>query len=281
MRNLPVIVKMTNIIDKVACGYGTLSTTAVKILQQVVLAMVANFRIGSGWGSTQNRTVATGHTTRKTRPTGNGPVLAPKTQHINITTWPAIKYLSCDRIMTQSVCRLCSVTGPFTSQSQICDLTNIGWVTSEYLQNFSEIVPCFHSRSTNISQIANQKARGEKAARIAQSMYWSCYNTMKTKMLIWRQRCRNRKVATTVRFQHGRKTAGLCSVWVTTPPRQSRSGFWPGHKLNRTDLPAKTRPLAGYPDPLLTLATSLKSPTELCAEALAALENSCRPAPRS
>ena len=97
-----------------------------------MLATGPNSRVGSGSGSTQNRTVATVLTTQKTRPTGNGPVLPPKTRHFNITTLPPIKYLSSDRIMTWSVCRLCSSTRSFTSRSQIFDPTNIRWVAIEY-----------------------------------------------------------------------------------------------------------------------------------------------------
>jgi hypothetical protein len=66
----------------------------------LVLGTGPNSRVGSESGSTRNRTVATGLTTRKTRPTGNGPVLPPKTRHFNITTLPPIKYLSSDCIMT-------------------------------------------------------------------------------------------------------------------------------------------------------------------------------------
>jgi len=39
-----------------------------------------------------------------------------------------IKYLSSDRIMTQSLCILCSFSCSFTSRCQICDQTNIRWV---------------------------------------------------------------------------------------------------------------------------------------------------------
>jgi len=44
----------------------------------LVLATGPNSRAGSGYGSTRNRTVATGLTTRKTRPIGNGPVFPQK-----------------------------------------------------------------------------------------------------------------------------------------------------------------------------------------------------------
>ena len=97
----------------------------------VVLAMVPNSRVGSGSGSTRNRTVAMGRTTRKTRPIANWPVLPPKTRHFNITSFSPIKYLSSDCIVTWSVRRLCSSSHSFTSRSQICDSTNIRWIAVE------------------------------------------------------------------------------------------------------------------------------------------------------
>ena len=54
-----------------------------------------------------------------------------KTQNFNTTTLPPIKYLSSDRIMIWSVCRLCIWSRSFTSRSQICDPTNIRSVAIE------------------------------------------------------------------------------------------------------------------------------------------------------
>ena len=88
-------------------------------------------RVGAGYGSTPNRTVAMGLTTRKTRTIGNGPVLPPKTRHFKFTILAPIKYLSSDRIMTWSVCTLCSFSRSFTSRCQICDRTDICWVAIE------------------------------------------------------------------------------------------------------------------------------------------------------
>jgi hypothetical protein len=68
--------------------------------EKIVLAPDPNSRVGSGSGTTGNRTVTTVLTTRKTGATGNGPVLPPKTRHFNITTLPPIEYLNSDRIMT-------------------------------------------------------------------------------------------------------------------------------------------------------------------------------------
>jgi len=120
----------------VCAGYneleGKLPDTINCMLPCIVLVTGPNARIGSGSGSTRNRTVATILATRKPWHTGNGPVLPRNTQHFNMTTVPPIKYLSSDRIMTWSVRRLCSSTRCVTSKSQICDLTIIHWVPIEY-----------------------------------------------------------------------------------------------------------------------------------------------------
>jgi hypothetical protein len=96
-----------------------------------VLATGPNFRVGSGCGSTGTRTMATALTTWKTRTIGNGRVLPPKTRHFKSTILAPIKYLSSDRIMTWSVCRLCSFNRSFTSCCQICHGTNIHCVAIE------------------------------------------------------------------------------------------------------------------------------------------------------
>ena len=85
-------------------------------------------QVGSGYASSQNSTEATGLTTRKTWTIGKGPVLPPKTGHFKFTILPTIKHFSSDRIMTWSVCTLCSFSRSFTSCCQICDQTNICWV---------------------------------------------------------------------------------------------------------------------------------------------------------
>jgi len=54
-----------------------------------------------------------------------------------------INYLSSDRIVTWSVCRLCSVSRSFTSCFQICNPTNICWVAIENPRISVEICPYF------------------------------------------------------------------------------------------------------------------------------------------
>jgi len=61
----------------------------------------------------------------KAQTVATGPVLPPKTRHLNLPTWATIKYLSSDCIVTSSICRLCSFSRSFTSRIQISDLTNI------------------------------------------------------------------------------------------------------------------------------------------------------------
>ena len=97
----------------------------------LVLATVPNSRVGSGSGSDPEPNRCNGSYHTKTRTVAIGPVLPPKTRHFNITTLASIKYLSSDRIMTWSVCRLCSSSRSFTSRFQICVPTNIRWVAIE------------------------------------------------------------------------------------------------------------------------------------------------------
>jgi len=126
------------------------------------------------------------------------------------------------------------------------------YLSSRYRKpaNFAENLLFFHSHSTNISRIANRIMGGERAARTAQSIYWSCHDTMRTQIHNWRQRCRNCKVWTTVRFQSGGKSAGIYPVRVTNPPRHSGSGFWPGFEPNQTELQAKNRTAGELPGPV-------------------------------
>ena len=86
-------------------------------------------QVSSGSGSTQNQTITTGLTTRKTRTIRKGPVLPPKTRHFKFTIFAPIKYLSSDSIATWSICRLCIFRRSVTSHIQICDWTNIHCVT--------------------------------------------------------------------------------------------------------------------------------------------------------
>ena len=99
-----------------------------------VLATGAKYWVGSHCGSTPNRTVALSLTIWKTKPIANWPVLPPNTRHFNITTAPPIQFLSSVRIITWSICRLCSSSRSFTSGYRICDQTNIRWVAIEYWQ---------------------------------------------------------------------------------------------------------------------------------------------------
>jgi len=53
-----------------------------------------------------------------------------------------------------------------------------------------------------------------------------------------------------IRVQPGQKTAGLCPVRVTTPPRHSGLGFGPGLELDRTERQVKTRTTGVLPGPV-------------------------------
>jgi len=100
--------------------------------QSVVLATGTNSQVGSGSGSTRNRTVAMGLTPRKTRTVGNGLVLRRKPRHSKLTIFARMKYFSYDRIVIWPVRILCSFSRSFTSRCQICDRANICWVAVEH-----------------------------------------------------------------------------------------------------------------------------------------------------
>jgi len=136
----------------------------ITLKSKAVLETGPNSPDGSGSGSTQNRTVATGLTTPKTRPTGNGPVFSPKTRYFNITTLPPIKYLSSDRIMTSSVHRLCSSTRSFSCRSQICHPTNIRWVAIEYPLISLKMGPFF--TATKWISVGSQMGKREVKERL-------------------------------------------------------------------------------------------------------------------
>jgi hypothetical protein len=92
---------------------------------EVVLATGHNCQVGSCSGSTQNRTVATGLTTRKTRIVGNALVLPPESHYFKLTVLAPIIYLGFDCITTQSECILCSVSRALTVRFHICYPTDI------------------------------------------------------------------------------------------------------------------------------------------------------------
>jgi hypothetical protein len=58
-----------------------------------------------------------------------------KTRHFNTTSLTPSKYLSSDRIMTWSICKLYSFVPSFTSRFRICDRTTIHWVAIENPRN--------------------------------------------------------------------------------------------------------------------------------------------------
>jgi len=107
-----------------------------------------------------------------------------------------------------------------------------------------------HSYSTNIGRIAILNAGGERAAKTAQSTYWSCHDSIRTQILNWSQR--SAKVVRTIIWNRGPvstrpKKRGVMSGPGNNTAKTERGGFLAGSgtEPNRT---------AGQnPDPLLTL----------------------------
>jgi len=60
--------------------------------------------------------------------------------------------------------------------------------------NLSWNLALFHSDSTNIGQISNLDAGGERAVKTARSRYWSCHNMIRTQKLNYSQSGMNHKM---------------------------------------------------------------------------------------
>jgi hypothetical protein len=153
-----------------------------------------------------------------------GPVLPPNTWHFNITSLAPIEFLSSDRIMTQSICKLWSFVRSFTARFQMCNPTHICWVAIDQAWISHEIWCQFPPNSMNIGQIANLKAGGERAQYPVQSMNWPYHDTIGTQLLNWSQQCSNCTVETADRFQPAQKLTLLCPVRGTIPRMLNRSG---------------------------------------------------------
>ena len=219
----------------------------------LVLATGPNSLVGSGSGSTRTRTVATGLTTRKTRHIGNGPVLLLKTRHFNTTTLPPIKYLSSDRIMTWSVRRLCSSSRSFTSQSQICDPTNVCSVAIE--NPLISLKICHFFTTTQRISVGSQIGQWEVKERPELHNLRTDHVTIRWELryLIGGQGVGTVKLEP----RSGSNPAENPWVYVLSGQRthHDKVGWVFGQVWNWTELNrwAKTGPLAGYPDPLLSL----------------------------
>jgi len=94
----------------------------------VVLAMVPNLRVGSGSCSDPDPDRCNVSYNTTTRTVAIGPGAPPMTRHFHIPSSAPNRYLSSDRTVTWSICKLCSVMRSFTSRFQICHLTYISWV---------------------------------------------------------------------------------------------------------------------------------------------------------
>jgi len=112
----------------------------------------------------------------------------------------------------------------------------------------------------NIGRIAIVNAVAEWAAKAAQSMYWSCHDSIRTQKLYWSQR--TAKVVGTIIWNcrlvpTWPKNCGFLSGYQ---PRQDRARLIFGWVWNKTkpNRWLKTGPLAGFQDPLLIQFTVLR-----------------------
>jgi hypothetical protein len=127
------------------------------------------------------------------------------------------------------------------------DLRSDNYLSSCYQKpaNLAYNLHLFHSHSTNISQIANLIAGGERAHQLGQSAYSSCHDTIRTQILNCGQSGRNHTIGTAVRFQTGQKPAGICPVRVTTCQDLGGSVSWRFLTRTGASVPGPTRTEAG------------------------------------
>jgi hypothetical protein len=115
----------------------------------------------------------------------------------------------------------------------------------------SELSALFHSNSTNSGRIANWRMGGECASKIASFTYILYCDTITTQILKWSQSSEFLKMRLCCMIYPAKKPP----VYVRSglPPRQDCVVRFFGLVSNRTEpnREPKTRPLAGYPHPLL------------------------------
>jgi len=236
-----------------------------QVKSYLVLGTGPNSRVRSGSGSTRNRTVATGLTTRKTLTFGNGQVLPPKTWQFMVTILVPIKYLSFDCIMTWSVPTLCSFSCSFTSLGRICNWSNHGWAAIEKLQ-------ISHTMSCDFTVIQRMLVRSQICHRAVEERV-KLHNLFTEHFMIhWDLRYLiGTRVRGTGRWTHDLGTTKPKNLWLMSTP-----GNEPG-KTKLVRFLVGSGPDLGFfpgpnPDLLLTpllltswLATCRQS-TETCTE---------------
>jgi len=221
-----------------------------------VLAMIRNSRFSSGSGShlELDHCDRFYHTTLWTF--AIGPVFTPKTRHFNLTTLaPNSTWVLIVLWHVQYV----DFAGLAVLYSPRSDLRSDQYWLSLHLQpaNFASNLALFDSDSTNIVFIANMNAEGERAAKTAQSTYWSCHDIIRTQKLNCSQS--TAKVVGTVKWNHSPvptwpKTQRFMSSLGTNQAIVTQIGFlggsWPGPGSPGRFQP---RPLPGTREPLPTV----------------------------
>ena len=111
----------------------------------------------------------------------------------------------------------------------VSDLWSDQYLLSHYrkLAHFSWNLPLYHSHSTNISRIANLDVGGERAARTAQSTYWSCPDMIRTQILNWSESCRNSKMEPGSGYKLAKKLRVYVWSWYDST-KTMRVGFLAG-----------------------------------------------------
>ena len=126
-----------------------------------MLATVPTCKSSSGLGLEPGPIGCNSFATWKTRTIAFGPGSTSIPGLCEPRFFVPIKYLSSDRIVAWSICRLCSFCRSFTSHSEICDAMNMRWVAIKNLQHSHRIGPIFTAtqRISVGSQIWNREVK--------------------------------------------------------------------------------------------------------------------------
>jgi len=119
--------------------------------------MVPNSRVSSCSSSDQAPNCCNGSYHMNTRTIAIGSVFPTEISHFNMTSLSPITFWNSDRIMTRSICTLCSFMRSFTSRFQIGDPTDICFMRSftSWFQIGDRTDICFMRSFTSRFQIGD------------------------------------------------------------------------------------------------------------------------------
>jgi len=226
-----------------------ITTKSLWYYPTLVLATVPNWRFGSGSGLEPNWNRCNGFYPIK-KPNRTEPAVFWAVPHFRkLRSLAPIKFLSFDRITIWYIRKRSSFRCSFTTWSPIWDPITIRWVASTDAK-FSAL---FDNNSMNSDRIANWRMGGERPSKTASFAYISYCDTITTQILNWGQNTEFAKMRLCSMINPAKKPWVYVRSGYQT--RQDSAVRFFGRVRNRTEpfFRSKPGPLAGYPDPLLTL----------------------------